>query len=113
MIQGLLSKLTPPPVESVSFTVEVDAQQPAAERLCRAALNLHQVQVTRNGGVVVTRNNPVVLKQDLDEFFDALGEVVGKVMSEDIREALGANRTSSQLSLAPTLNLARQMGLLG
>lgn len=72
------------------FTVElkIPREHPGLPRLAQAALKLHDCTVIRPSGLSLKLSQTLVLPGALTEFFNALRDVVGTVMGDEIEERL-------------------------
>jgi len=91
IISDVVSRFISSPPPPAPFTVKIDVPKdhPGLPRLVEAATRLPDVKVTQASGVR-THKQGLIVPGALEEFFDALGVVVGGDMCDEIKEKLGA-----------------------
>jgi hypothetical protein len=91
VISDVVKRFVSSPKPPAPFTVKIDVPKdhPGLPRLVEATTRLPDVEVTQASGVR-THKQGLIVPGALEEFFDALGAVVGNDMCDEIKEKLGA-----------------------
>jgi hypothetical protein len=92
----------------VTFEVEVPKSHPWVGRLATAARALPQLEVTGKSGVSFTKRQ-VYVPGVYEEFFDALGEVIGRQNADDMLSALLPRNRLQDASQEALMGLAANL----